>query len=333
MQSPQRRHILGAFAATLAGVTCPAALAQTAAAKAKPASKLSQKLRVVIPANPGGGWDQTGRALGSALVSCGAVDEVEFENKGGKGGTVGLAYYAEKYKNDPNSLLMGGAVMVGAVALQKPAIDLSHIQPVARLTSDFEVLVVASHSPIKTVADLAAAMKKGLKAVPIAGGSAGGVDHMFAGVLARAVGANPEDLNYMPFPGGADVVSAVLSDKAVVGISGFSEFSTQLAEGKLRAIGVSSRRSMFGIPSIRDQGVQVEMANWRGVFTGTGVAAARREEIVDAVQRATAQEAWKATLKQNHWAASWLTGNDLSSFVDFDLTTARVMVHLLKFKT
>lgn len=333
MQYPQRRHILGAFAAALAGGTWPAALAQTATLKTKTASKLAQKLRIVIPANPGGGWDQTGRALGSAMVSSGVVDEVEYENKGGKGGTVGLAYYADKYKSDPNSLLMGGAVMVGAVALQKPAIDLSHIQPVARLTSDFEVLVVASQSPIKTVADLAGVMKKGLKAVPIAGGSAGGVDHMFAGVLARAVGANPEDLNYLPFPGGADVVSAVLSEKAMVGISGFSEFSAQLAEGKLRAIGVSSRRSMFGIPTIREQGVQVEMANWRGVFTGTGVAAARREEMVDAVLRATTQEAWKATLKQNHWAASWLTGTDLSSFVDFDLTTARVMVHLLKFKT
>ena len=332
MHHPHRRLILGAFAAALAGGTWPAAFAQTTAVKTKSATKFAQKLRIVIPANPGGGWDQTGRALGSAMVSSGAVDEVEFENKGGKGGSVGLAYYAEKYKSDPNSLLMGGAVMVGAVALQKPAIDLSHIQPVARLTSDFEVLVVAGHSPIKTVADLADAMKKNLKAVPIAGGSAGGVDHTFAGVLARAVGANPGELNYLPFAGGAEVVSAVLSDKAMVGISGFSEFSTHLAEGKLRAIGLSSRRTMYGIPTIREQGVQVEMSNWRGVFTGTGVAAARRAEMVEAVQRATEQDAWKATLKQNHWAASWLTGTDLNKSIDVDLTTARAMVHLLKLK-
>ena len=333
MNQIHRRKILGAIAASVVASPLPAAMAQTVAGKTKAVTKLAQRLRIVIPANPGGGWDQTGRALGSAMVASGAVDEVEFENKGGKGGTIGLAYYAEKYKNDPNSLLMGGAVMVGAVALQRPAIDLSHIQPVARLTSDFEVLVVASHSPIKTVADLASAMKNSLKTVPIAGGSAGGVDHMFAGVLARAVGANPEDLNYLPFAGGAEVVSAVLTDKAMVGISGFSEFSAQLAEGKLRAIGLSSRRSMFGIPTIREQGVQVEMANWRGVFTGTGVTVARREEMVEAVQRATVQETWKNTLKQNHWAASWLTGADLNSYIDFDLTTARVMVHLLKFKT
>ncbi|MES2951634.1 MAG: tripartite tricarboxylate transporter substrate-binding protein [Pseudomonadota bacterium] len=332
MQQAQRRQILGAIAATLVGNAWPGTPSQPAPVKAKTNSKLAQKLRIVIPANPGGGWDQTGRALGSAMVSSGVVDEVEYENKGGKGGTLGLSYYAEKYKNDPNSLLMGGAVMVGAVALQKPAIDLSHIQPVARLTSDFEVLVVAGDSPIKTVADLANAMKKSLKAVAIAGGSAGGVDHMFAGVLARAVGANPEDLNYLPFAGGAEVVSAVLTGKAMVGISGFSEFSTQLAQGQLRAIGLSSRRSMFGIPTIREQGLQVEMANWRGVFTGTGVAAQRREEMVEAVQRATTQETWKNTLKQNHWAASWLAGADFNSFIDFDLTTTRVMVHLLKFK-
>jgi len=333
MNQTHRRKFLGAIAAAVVANPWHTAMAQTATGKTQPATKLAQKLRIVIPANPGGGWDQTGRALGSAMVSSGVVDEVEYENKGGKGGTIGLAHYAEKYKSDPNSLLMGGSVMLGAVALQRPAIDLSHIQPVARLTSDFEVLVVASASPIKNVADLAKAIKKDLKSVPIAGGSAGGVDHIFAGVLARALGASPEDLNYLPFAGGAEVVSAVMSGKAMVGISGFSEFNTQLAEGKLRAIGLSARRSMFGIPAIREQGLQVEMANWRGVFTGTGVSTVRRDEMLEAVQRATLQEAWKSTLKQNHWAASWLTGADLNSFIDIDLTTARVMVHLLKFKT
>lgn len=331
MKQPQRRHVLGAVAAAALSSALPA-WSQTAANKGKAAPKLTSKLRIVIPANAGGGWDQTGRALGTAMVSSGVVDEVEYENKGGKGGTIGLAHYAEKYSNDPNTLLMGGVVMVGAVALQKPAVDMSSIQGLARLTSDYEVLVVAGNSPIKTIADLSAKMKAGLKSVPIAGGSAGGVDHMFAGVLARGVGANPEELNYLPFAGGTEVVSAVLSGKATVGISGYSEFSAQLAGGQLRAIGVSSKKAMFGIPSIRDQGVQVEMANWRGVFTGAGVPAARREEMVEAVRRATATDGWKATLKQNKWDASWLSGADLNSFIDFDLTTARVMVHLLKLK-
>jgi putative tricarboxylic transport membrane protein len=339
MLNLKRRAALGGIGLGLAtlGGAIPA-WAQTAkppAAGAQPkarAARLAPKLRIVIPANAGGGWDQTGRALGTALVGAGAADEIEYENKGGKGGTIGLSYYAEKYSADPNTLLMGGMVMVGAVALQKPAVDMSRIRPIARLTSDYLVVVVAANSPVRTIADLAGRMRANPKDVPIAGGSAGGVDHVFAGVFTRAAGSKPEELVYLPFAGGAEVVQAVLAGKAAAGISGYSEFADELASGKLRAIGVSSKRTVFGIPSIREQGVDVDMANWRGVFTGQNVAEARQAEMLEAVKAATGHESWQKTLKQNHWESSLLSGPSLASFIDFDLTTSRVMVHLLKLK-
>ena len=336
----QRRTVLGGLAIAPLGGTGSlwaqsskpgAASAGAASAKGR-VVKLAPKLRIVIPANAGGGWDQTGRALGTALLGAGATDEIEYENKGGKGGTVGLAHYVEKYSNDPNTLLMGGMVMVGAVALQKPAVDMTRIQPIARLTSDYLVVVVDANSPIRTASDLAARIRANPKEVSIAGGSAGGVDHVFAGVFMRGSRSKPEDLVYLPFAGGAEVVQAVLGGKAVAGISGYSEFSEQLASGKLRAIGVSSKRPVFGIPAIREQGVDVDMANWRGVFTGQGVSAARQAEMVEAVKAATGHESWQKTLKQNRWESSWLSGPGFNSFIDVDLTTSRVMVHLLKLK-
>ena len=343
MTSPSfnRRHLLiRATAAGAAGTASPwlatsawaqstATAARTAPAKAP---KLASTLRIVIPANPGGGWDQTGRALGAALVGAGAADQVEYENIGGKGGTIGLAKYAEKYGNDPNTLLMGGMVMVGAVALQKPAVDMGHIQPLARLTSDYLVAAVAASSPIKNARELADAMRANLRGLPVAGGSAGGVDHIFAGVLARASKANAEDLVYKPFPGGSEVVGALLSGSAAVGLSGYSEFSDAFAAGKLRPIGVSARRSVFGVQAFREQGLDAHMANWRGVFTGKGVPGARAAEMLAAVEAATAHESWLRTLKQNRWEPSWLAGKDLSEFMELDLTTARVMVYLLKLK-
>ncbi len=338
MVEVNRRLVLSSIgAAALAGLTLPA-ISQTGLSKSPAvsgktkANKLAPRLRIVIPANAGGGWDQTGRALGAALLGAGVTDEIEYENKGGKGGTLGLAYYAEKYSNDSNTLLMGGMVMVGAVALQKPAVDMSRITPIARLTSDYLVVVVAADSPIKTAKDLADRMLANAKDVPIAGGSAGGVDHMFAGVFVRGARGKPEDLVYLPFAGGMEVAQAVLSGKAVAGISGYSEFSDQLASGKLRAIGVSSKRTALGIPAIREQGIDVEMANWRGVFTGQGVQLTRQAEILEGIKAATTQESWQKTLKQNRWDSSLLSGSAFNSFIDFDLTTSRVMVHLLKMK-
>ncbi|UCV01382.1 Bug family tripartite tricarboxylate transporter substrate binding protein [Acidovorax radicis] len=338
MTEINRRKALAqaAISATAMMVMGPSAWAQANSAAARPAApkapKLAATLRIVIPANPGGGWDQTGRALGAALTAVSAADQVVYENIGGKGGTIGLAKYAEKYGNDANTLLMGGMVMVGAVALQKPAVDMTHIQPIARLTSDYLVAAVAANSPIKTTKNLTDAMRSDLKAVPVAGGSAGGVDHIFAGVLARAAKANPENLVYKPFPGGAEVVEALVSGNAAMGLSGYSEFSDAIAAGKLRTVGVSSRHSAFGVPSFREQGLDAVMANWRGVFTGKGVPAGRTAEMLTAVEAATNNEAWLRTLKQNKWDPSWLTGKDLTEFLELDLTTARVMVYLLKLK-
>lgn len=333
MQNFKRRTFVCGLGVAALGLHAPLWAQAPKPQAARPVTpKPAPKLRIVIPANAGGGWDQTGRALGAALVGAGATDEIEYENKGGKGGTIGLAHYAEKYNSDPNTLLMGGMVMVGAVALQKPAVDLSRVQPIARLTSDYLVIVVAADSPIRNVGDLAGRIKAGAKDVPIAGGSAGGVDHMFAGVLTRGASGKPENLVYLPFAGGAEVVQAVLSGKAAAGISGYSEFSEHLASGKLRAIGISSKRTAYGIPAIREQGVDVDMANWRGVFTGGGVTPSRQAEMLEAVKGAVTHEGWLKTLKQNHWDSSLLSGPALTSFIDFDLTTARVMVHLLKLK-
>jgi len=64
-------------------------------------------LKMMIPANPGGGWDQTGRALGAAMQAAKVAQSVQFENKGGAAGTIGLAQFVNSAKGDPNAVMMG----------------------------------------------------------------------------------------------------------------------------------------------------------------------------------------------------------------------------------
>ena len=96
------------------------------------------ELRIFIPANAGGGWDQTGRALGAALQATRLVDKVQYENVGGKAGTLGLAQFVEKYPAAPNTLMVGGMVMLGGIALQRPAVEIcraSHRWPSSPATT------------------------------------------------------------------------------------------------------------------------------------------------------------------------------------------------------
>ena len=321
-----RRTLLGAAALAASGWV------QAAGRPGAAPAKLASQLRIVVPANAGGGWDQTGRALGEALQAGGLVDSVHYENVGGKGGILGLQHYTQRYASDPDSLLMGGMVMVGALALHQPAVSLAQLQPLARLTSDFMVLAVRADSPIRQAKDLLARMQRDLSSVVVAGASAGSVDHMFIGRLVRAARANPEQLQYLPFAGGAQVVDAVLKGQAQVAISGYSELQDMLASGKLRAIGVSARRALYGIPAVREQGFDADMGNWRGVFTGGQVSPQRKAQLVAAVKSATTQPSWQEALKRNRWQSALLTGADLQTFLDTERTVAEGMVYMLRLK-
>ena len=326
MLTLQRRALLGGIAG-LSGFGMVPAWAQTAKK-----GKLAAKLRIVIPAMARTNLDEAGRALGDALVGTSLCDEVEYENNDGKGGTLGLTYYFEKLASDPNALFMGDTNLVGALALQKPPIDLTRVQPVARLTSDPLVVVVASNSPMKTVNELLERLRANPKQTSISIGSAGGADHVFAGLLAKATGTRPEDAVYQAFSRNFELVDSVLAGKAVAGIAGYGVFASDLKSGKLRALAVSSKKTAYGVRSAREQGLDVEVTHWRAVFTGQGVVAARKAEMVEAVKTALAYDLWKKTLKDSYWEPSWLSGPDLANFIDIDVKTAQVMVQLLKLK-
>src|SRR5512145_384892 len=124
-----------------------------------PAVQAQPALKMMIPANPGGGWDQTGRNLAAALQSVKLVSSVQFENKGGAGGTIGLAQFVNGSKGDPNAVMIGGMVMIGAIYLENSPVNLTMVTPLARLTGEYEIIVVPASSPHKTMADLIKALK------------------------------------------------------------------------------------------------------------------------------------------------------------------------------
>ena len=285
------------------------------------ATALAQALgtiKMMIPANPGGGWDQTGRALAAAMQSAKVVQSVTFENKGGAAGTIGLAQFVNSAKGDPNALLMGGMVMVGGIELQKSPVNLTMVTPIARLTSEYLVVVVPAASPHKSMADLIAAFKADPGKVSWHGGSAGGSDHILAGLIARAVGVDPVKVNYVAAKGGGDQVANIVGGHVTAGIAGLGEFAEHIKGGRMRALAVSSPAKQDGIPSLKEQGIDVVLGNWRGVFAAPGITAAQRDALVNAVKTATESAAWKESLAKYGWDPVFLGGDAYKAFVEED---------------
>ena len=305
-------------------------LAALAAAGALPLSaRAAANVKMMIPANPGGGWDTTGRALGKALQDAKVADSVSYENKGGAAGALGLAQFVNGSKGDPNALMVMGAVMLGGIITGKPPVNLSQATPIARLTSEYNVFVLPGNSPLKTMADVVAQLKKDPGSVKWGGGSRGSTEHIAAAMLAREVGVDPAKINYVAFRGGGEAIAAILGGNVTVGGSGYSEFSEYIATGKMKPIAVTSDTRLKGIdiPTMKEQGYNVVIGNWRGVYGAPGITPAQRKELIDLLVKATKTKSWQEALEKNNWTPALLTGADFEKFVDDEFASLRAVMH------
>ena len=184
-------------------------MAALAAAAALPLPAFAATgVKMMIPANPGGGWDTTGRALGKALQESGAASTVTYDNKGGAAGALGLAQFVNGSKGDGNAMMVMGAVMLGGLITGKPPVSLSQATPIARLSSEYNVFVLPANSPFKTMKDVIEQLKKDPGSVKWGGGSRGSTEHIAAAMIAREVGVDPSKINYVAFRGGGEATAA-----------------------------------------------------------------------------------------------------------------------------
>ncbi len=277
-------------------------------------------LKITAPAGPGGGWDSAARSLQQVLTATGASKNVQVVNVPGAGGTVGLAQFVNNAKGDGSQLMVMGITMVGAVLTNKSPVGLDAITPIARMTGDPLVVVVPANSPFKTLKDLTAAIKADTSKVVWAGGSAGGADHILAGLVAKQAGGDPAKLNYVPFSGGGEALAEMLGGRVSAGVSGYNEFESQIKAGKLRALAVSTAKRIDGVdvPTIKEQGLDVEVVNWRGVVAGPGITAAQKAALAGAVTKAIKSPEWAKIAKARGWDDAYLDADGFAAFLQSD---------------
>jgi putative tricarboxylic transport membrane protein len=300
-------------------------LAMPAWAQAKPSF---DTLNMFVPAAPGGGWDGTARAIERAAKAAGLVGNMQFENVPGAGGMVGLPRYVNQRKGQGNSLMVGGGVMVGAAIANKSPVTMKDVTPIARLTEEAVVVVVPAGGKIKTWKDLTDALKANPKAVSVAGGSAGGTDHIVLGLMIKALGGNAKDAAYVAFAGGGPATAAILGNQVVAGMSGYSEFEEHIKSGKMIALASSGSVRIPGttVPTMTELGLKVTMANWRGVFAPPGINDAQRKALVTLVTSMVKSDAWKAELATRKWTDVFLADTDFAKQITQDISDTEAVL-------
>ncbi|GAB3435160.1 Bug family tripartite tricarboxylate transporter substrate binding protein [Actinophytocola sediminis] len=274
-----------------------------------------RQLRIMAPASPGGGWDQTSREMQKSLREL--VGRTEVTNVSGAGGTIGLSQFV-RYEGDPVQLMATGLIMVGAVVANGSQYSLEDTTPLVRLTTDYQVVVVRADSELTDLAGVSAAMRADLPAVSISGGSAGGAEHILAGMMAKAAGSDPAQVSYVAHSGGGEMLSTLLSGRSTIAISGVSEIAPQIESGAVRALAVSSPErldTLPDVPTMHEAGMDVELENWRGVVAPSGITAEQEQALEDLLVDMTETDAWRAALAERGWGDATLAGEEFEKFV------------------
>lgn len=283
---------------------------------------------ITAPAAPGGGWDQTARTMQSVLQTEKIARPVQVINVPGAGGTIGLAQFAAQQKGKSQALIVGGYVMVGAILTNRSPVKLSDVTPIARLTSEFEAVVVPTSSKIKTMQQLTEALRKDPGAVSWAGGSAGGTDHIAAGLIAKAAGVDPKKINYIAYSGGGEALAAVLGAQVTAGISGLGEFDAQIAAGSLRLLAVTSTERIEGVnaPTLKETGLDTSIQNWRMVAAAPGLSAEQKAEINADIEKMVKSAAWQKQIKAKGWSDTYLAGPAFDAQLASDIAATEAIL-------
>lgn len=273
--------------------------------------------KVMIPANPGGGWDGAGRETMAAFAQSKVfTDGVSFTNKGGAAGTIGLAEFVRTAQGDDNALLVTGVIMVGGIISNKTPVSLDNTTPLTRLTNEYNAIAVPADSAIRTPQDFIAALKQDPGALSVGGGSAGGVDHVLLALLAKQAGVPVDKINFVSFSGG-EILAALGGGKIKAAISGASEFRDFAASGRIRIIAVTGPTRVEGldVPTLKESGIPVEIGNWRGFVGAPGMSEAGRQAWLDRFQKLHKSDVWKAALKAHGWEDAYLPGDEFAAFL------------------
>ncbi len=295
--------------------TAISSLALAAVAPGARAQEL-KSLHILAPSSPGSGYDQLARTIQQVLQEKKLSGPVEVQNVAGGGGTVGLSQFVTTRPRHPSALVVGFA-LVGGVLTTKSAVTLDQAVPVARLMGDVDAIVVPTNSEIKTMADLVERLKADPSKVAWAGGSIGGIDHVAAGLIVKAVGADPKKMNFVVHAGGGEVLASTLGGHATVGISGYEEFRAQVDAGALRALAVTGEERIAGVnvPTLKESGIDLAVTNWRGLMAHPKMKDDDRKALEAAVAELSKTPEWKDALAKRGWTDAYLPAKDFGEFL------------------
>jgi len=308
-----------------------ALLAASSACWAQDGWSPQRNVEIVVGSAPGGSNDKTARQVERILIEKRIVSTpLTVVNKPGGGSTIAFNY-VNQHAGDAHYLMVGTTALLFNHIVGNSKLSYQDFTPIASLFNDYVVFAVNAESPIKSGKDLIARLKKDPKSVAIGFATAlGSHNHIAAGLLAKAVGANPRDLKAVAYKGAAEAVTSLLGGHIDLVTTAAGNAAPHVATGRLRVVGVAGPKRFGGaladVPTWKEQGVDLVFGGWRAIVGPKGLSAAQVAYWEDALTRATKVPEWREDLERNFWSDDFVTSAQFRKDLEKDYAEMKAVL-------
>jgi tripartite-type tricarboxylate transporter receptor subunit TctC len=236
----------------------------------------SKPIRLIVPFPPGGGTDIMSRVVGNKLTET-LKWVIVIDNRPGAGGNIGVDL-AAKAPADGYTIVMGQTsnLAVNPTLYAKlPYDSIKDLAPIAAVADAPVVLVVASTSPFKTLADVVAAAKAKPGMITLGTPGNGTVAHLAGELFQKAAGIK---LQHVPYKGSAQAITDLLGGSIQIFMASVPSASGHIKGGNMRALAVTSEKrsdDLPSVPTINESGYKgFDARTWFGLLAPAGTPAA-----------------------------------------------------------
>lgn len=279
-----------------------------------------EPITILVPFGPGSGTDFTARSLAETLQKENLIDvPIQVENRPGGGGAVAISQFVNQLKGDAYTIGIQAVPLIIETQLRGDSeYGIDDVTPLARVVTEYDVLVSRPDSPYKTAQDVIDDLSEDAGSVTV-GGTAGSA--IAYPVFVDTIGGDPAKIKYVQYESGAEIVTAVLNGDLDVGTASISEFAGQLESGDLRGLVILGEEQVGGavkdVPNMKKLGYDYPPVENSRIFFGP---ADMPQEAVtywqDTIEKAIKTDNWQDITKKIKWQNTFLKGEEFQRFID-----------------
>ena len=303
--------VASVIAATIALTGC-----QSAGGSSQAAKYPTKPVTMTAGADPGSGFDLTIRSVVETLQKENVVKvPMPVENRPGAIGAVFLATMVERHKGADDQVSVTSLSMMTNELRGMSDYGYDDVTMIARLMTEYFVVVTAPDSKLEDLGDVMDAIKANPGSVPV---GAATDDQVPFDLLLSEAGGDPTKTNYVTYEGGGDQSTALLNGDIDVAIAGVSEFTSLLGSGDLKALGVLSEERLPGLdaPTAKEQGYDVTLANWRGIYGPPDMPDYAVDYWQDALGKMVETKTWEGIAERNQFTTTYMVDDELDNYLE-----------------